>query len=345
MFKTISGRSIISFGENEDMPLPFMGSGFIDDVYLKYFFHDVNAPLVITFSNAGEITSLDDLQDDNYSPWGFDFVKSYNVNVLSFSAIGKANWYRSAEFHFFIKSLSKQLKVFNEKLGYGGSMGAFAVSAFSNCLGINRQLLMNPISSLSAKLTPWETRFKVAKTFNWKGDFSDGAIAKAQNVIIYDPLFTLDVAHVRRYQSSIKLKLPGVGHSIPKHLQNLGLLKSIFEQFLMNNINIGVFQKAVRSRRYYDDYYKWMLSKQNTHLTLRRAEVLKRHKKLVPKATIDSAQKNISEADINLIRDIALRLANKNNKDALELMLLAQKFRPNGKLINQKVIEYNNRLK
>ena len=145
MFKTISGSSIISFGESEDMQFPFMGSGFIDDVYLKYSFHDVNAPLVITFSNAGEVTSLDDLQSDNYSPWGFDFVKSYNVNVLSFSSIGKANWYRSAEFHSFIKSLSKQLKVFNEKLGYGGSMGGFAVSVFSNCLGINRQLLMNPI--------------------------------------------------------------------------------------------------------------------------------------------------------------------------------------------------------
>ena len=183
----------------------------------------------------------------------------------------------------------------------------------------------------------------MGKTLDWEGDFSDGATSMAESVLIYDPLFNLDTAHAERYNNRIDLKIPGVGHSIPKHLQNLGLLKSIFEQFLINDINIEAFQKAVRSRRYYEDYYKWMLSKQNTHLTLRRAEVLKRHKKLVPKATIDSAQKNISEADINLIRDIALRLANKNNKDALEIMLLAQKFRPNGKLINQKVIEYKKR--
>lgn len=344
MFKTISGSSIISFGESVNAPLPFMGSGVIDDVYLKYSFHDVNAPLVITFSNAGEITSQANLNSKNYSPWGFDFVKSYNVNVLSFSSIGKANWYRSPVFHSFIKSLSKQLKVFNEKLGYGGSMGAFAVSAFSNYLGIDRQLLMNPISSLSATLTPWETRFRLGKTLDWEGDFSDGTTSMAESVLIYDPLFNLDTAHAERYNNRIDLKMPGVGHSVPKHLQNLGLLKSIFEQFLINNINIQYFQKAVRSRRYYEGYYKWMLSRQNTHLTHKRAEVLKYHKKLIPKSTTNSVQKNINEDDINLIRDIALRLGNKNSKDAHDLMLLAQKFRPNGKLINQKVIEYKKNL-
>jgi len=154
MFKVITGRDIEDFGLDDDISLPFTGSGVIDDVYLKYFFYDVNAPLVITFSNAGEVTTHANLKSKSYSPWGFDFVKSYNVNVLSFSSIVKANWYRSHEVHDFIKLLSKKLSIFNEKLGYGGSMGGFAVSAFSNCLGINRQLLMNPISSLSTELTP-----------------------------------------------------------------------------------------------------------------------------------------------------------------------------------------------
>lgn len=340
MFKLISGDNIVNFNRDNEMKLPYHGSGFIDDVYLKYFFHDINAPLVITFSNAGEVTSYADLDNVNYAPWGFDFVKSYDVNVLSFSSIDKANWYRSNEFQTFAKILSKQLTVFNEKLGYGGSMGAFALSAFSDCFGIDRQLLMNPISSLSQKLAPWETRFNVAKAFNWEGDFCDGAASTAQNVIIYDPLFNLDAAHIRRYNNRVDLKLPGVGHSIPKHLNNLGLLKSIFEQFLINNIDVQAFHKAVRSRRYYDGYYKWMLSKQNVHLTAKRSNVIQHHKKLIPKSAIDLPQRNISEADINLIRDIALRLGSKNNKDAHDMMLLAQKFRPNGKFINQKVIEY-----
>ena len=344
MFKLISGSSLLAFHQANKNQKPFFGCGHIGDVYLKYFFLDTSAPLVITFSNAGETTSPVDLKNKAYSPWGFDFVKGYDVNVLSFSSIGKPNWYKSEEFESFVQQLAKPLSIFSEKLGYGGSMGGFAVSAFSNCLGINRQLLMNPISSLSSKLTPWESRFQAAKALNWKSSFSDGAISKARSVIIYDPLFNLDTAHANRYQNRLDLKVPGVGHSIPKHLSNLGLLKTVFEQFLMNNVQPDTFHKAVRSRRYYEDYYKWMLSKQNIHLTHKRAEVLKYHKKLIPKSTTNSVQKNINEDDINLIRDIALRLGNKNSKDAHDLMLLAQKFRPNGKLIKQKVIEYKKNL-
>lgn len=342
MFDLKSGQNLWRFFEAHVLS-PVKGSGVVGDVFMKYHLYDDTLPLVITFSNAGEITRTTDLSDKVYSPWGFSFVDSYDVNVLSFSCFNKVNWYRSPEFHNFLKLLSPLLSIFNTKIGYGGSMGGHAISTFANCLGLKRQLLMNPISSLSSELVSWETRFSEDKKLDWAGDFVDGADCLSKSIIVYDPLFKLDALHVRRYKNSILLKLPGVGHGIPKHLNNLGLLKFVFEMFLFDKIEAVSFHKLVRSRRYYNGYYKWMLSQSNTHLTPSRQKIIREFRNRIPKKEIPKVP-GFQESDVDLMRDLAIKLEGINMEESYKLMLIAHRLRPQGKLIAKKILIYKTRL-
>lgn len=344
MFELKNGDNLWDFFSNYHKYSFCSGSGIVGGVYVKYHFHDIKQPLVVTFSNAGEITKTADVNNSVYSPWGFDFVRSYGVNTLSFSCFNSLSWYRELEFQQFLKLLSKHLTIFNIRLGYGSSMGGFAVSAFSNCLGFTRQLLMNPISSLSTSLAPWETRFIEAQKLNWNDDFSDGAKSICESVIVYDPLFKLDSLHARRYKNSTLLKLPGVGHSIPSHLSKLGVLKFTFEAFLYNKVVVTDFHKLVRTRRYYDGYYKWMLGAQNLHLTPLRQSIIKQHQKKIPKNT-HQVIKKFNDNDIDLIRDLAIKLELINIEEAYKLMLLAHRLRPDGTFISEKLAIYKSQLR
>ncbi|WP_061008000.1 hypothetical protein [Vibrio sp. CUB2] len=341
MFRILHGDNILNIASS--LGAGINGSGVSGNVYLKYSLNDIDRPLVVTFSNAGEITHEADLYDKSYSPWGFDFVKRYGVNVISFSCVGFANWYRSETFLQFVTLLSKLLKIFRVKLGYGGSMGGYAASVFSNSFGFNRQLLMNPISTLAREIVPWETRFKGAMELNWNENYYDGAQANSKNIIVYDPIFTLDYKHAQRYRNRIELKIPGVGHGVPKHLNNLRVLKLVFEMFLNDNIQPQVFHRFVRSRRYYDGYYNWMLSRQNSHLTIERRRVIEFHRNKIPKNE-GSSCRNFNDAHIDLIRDTAIKIEGLNIGIANELMLLAHNLRPNGKQIKSKLVTYSKML-
>lgn len=277
-FRLLQGDNLFSLASKQSRFRSLTGSGVVGNVYLKYSFTDLDKPLVFTFANAGSVTTQQNIDDQGYSPWGFEFVKSYGVNVISFSTISPTNWYRNKDFHHFIVLLGKLVSVFNERIGYGGSMGGYAVSAYANTLEIDRLLLMNPISTLSEDLVPWETRFKHSKkNWDWSHNCYDGATSNATNIITYDPLFSLDAKHAARYHNRINLKVPGIGHGVPKHLNNLGALKLAFEMFLYNAIEPELFHKKVRNRRHYTGYYKWLLSNQNKHLTPRRASVIEKH--------------------------------------------------------------------
>ncbi|MDO6804081.1 hypothetical protein Q4595_16665, partial [Wenyingzhuangia sp. 1_MG-2023] len=181
---------------------------------------NTEAPLVISFSNAGEVTNPNHIHETSYSPWGYEYLCKKNLNVISFSCMGETTWYRNDLFIDFLESFALQLKKFRRKIGYGGSMGGYAVSAFANLLELDNVLLMNPISSLNtSSLVPWETRFaSAANGLNWEQRYNDGANLNCKGMIVYDPLFDLDNRHAKRYKTLKHIHFPGVGHGIPKHL-------------------------------------------------------------------------------------------------------------------------------
>lgn len=358
---------------------PSIGHKVIDNIYMKYDFIDNKLPLVITFGSLGTSVSFEDAEEGTVEPWGYKYIRSKGVNVLSFACVDKPNWYRSLLFTEYLSKLSPKLKCFPARLGYGASMGAYGISAFSNLLNIDRVLLLNPISTLNSNVVPEEHRFVDASNrFDWNGKYSDGAAMKATGYIVYDPLYKIDALHANRYNSLIPLRFPGVGHQMPKHLKAINLLNKTVTSFLKNKLSENEFFFQLRLRRTYPHYFNWLLSGQNSHLTSVRTKVVRSYqKKYFPEDAflekykkeikilkelvvvfefIDNKlselfndilgnvieEKSISSLfkNVELIRDSAIKYELENINLAYQLMKLAHLIRPNGPLIVKKLEEY-----
>lgn len=311
------------------------GAGVIDNVYYKFNFKFPNKPLVIVFSNAGFITSINNTRDPDYSPWGYQYLLKKNVNILAFSSIEKLNWYRSPIFIKFLKNISAELQCFPLRLGYGGSMGGYAVGAFSELLNLDKILLLSPISTLNSKLIPWDERhIKYRIGLNWDSEYHDSANSTCEGVIVYDPLHSNDTKHAKRYQNLKHLHFSGVGHDPSPSLQFLGLLDPLINNLITGKIiNEYFFYKKIKARRFLPRYYEWMLCKENIHLTPKRKLVIeKSHNKML------QMTKKYSYTD--QLRDDAIKLEKTSIKAAYEIMKLAFQLRPDGPLIKKKIAEY-----
>jgi len=138
------------------------------NVYCKYYLMDIKKPLMVTFGAANSHIASSELVNSP-SPWAFDYIKKKGINVISFSSIDSDCWYRNKEFHNYLKSVSKNISIFSERLGYGGSMGAYGISAYSNTLNLTRVLLFCPVSTLNKIIVPFEDRFEInSRTKDWE---------------------------------------------------------------------------------------------------------------------------------------------------------------------------------
>jgi hypothetical protein len=295
---------------NDPEHWPRLEQKVIGAVFYKLFFHDPSLPVLVTFGSMGMIVTKENANDPNFSPWGFDFAVKLGVNVLSFSSFVQSTWYRCPIFHEWLENNKTLLSVFPERLGYGGSMGGYGASTFSNVLSIDRLLLLNPISTLQKEIVPWETRpFENAADLNdWTGKFADGAETKSNGWVVFDPIFHLDSLHAKRFCGLKKITFPGVGHQIPKHLNHFGLLKPLIIDFISDVFQSSDFYKEIRNRRNYINYYKWLESDQNTHKTSRRLVIIGKYKNQLIKRNTEG--KHNETGIVDEILSLALEIEN-----------------------------------
>lgn len=302
------------------------GHFLVEDVYCKFNIVSHEKPIVITFAGAGDFIRLEDAAN-GISPWGFEFSRKISGNVISFATIGVSNWYRNSKFENFIDQVADFISEFPLRLGYGGSMGGFGVSAFSNKLQLDRVLLINPISTLNQIEAPWDNRFTWAYRYDWNHGCYDGKHVTASGYVVYDPLHVMDNLHAHRYPSNIKhLRVYGVGHSMARNLQSMKMLKKLYLDFIHDEINEEEFYLQARARRNIDRYYQRQLLPLNKHLTPARIKILKKHyaelkrKKLLENNNFDSnpsaemvLKPSLSgEQSVNAkCNDVLLRLGNR----------------------------------
>lgn len=197
-------------------------------------------------------SKLDDEANNNISPWQYDFLKKSGHNVISFCCINSENWYRNNKFYQFIKHIAQYISIFDKRVGYGASMGAYGLSTYAKPLNIDSLLLFNPISTLNQKLVPFESRFwYYRKHLDWDSNIIDGADTEVNGIVIFDNLFRLDAEHSKRYKNLTRLHLSGVGHSTMKALKDLNMLEWIIKEFIdSGTIDIKRFYQKARKRRY-----------------------------------------------------------------------------------------------
>lgn len=250
----------------------------IDNVLMQYHIVDPAGQLMVTFAPAGEVLTQGETEKGK-SPWGFDFFKKQGINILAFSAVVEPTWYRSAEFRAFLRELAPKLTGFSERLGYGASMGAYAVGAFADVLGLDRTLMITPVVSLNREVAPHENRWqKAADNQDWSQDSIDASDNRSFNTIVFDPFCPRDKLHARYFtDNTLRLSLSGVGHNVIESLAQMGQLKNLVSQFVGNTIDPVQFAGDMRSRRNIERYYSYMKRNPTGKMSKQRQRLVRRH--------------------------------------------------------------------
>ncbi|WP_076414334.1 hypothetical protein [Shewanella sp. UCD-KL12] len=268
----------------------------IGNVIVQYRLLNINEPVVITFPPGSDGLTEQEAREGT-APWSYNFFTKQHKNIISFTHIGKDEYYRSIELQNFVKYLGSNLTDFSERIGYGVSRGGFAVALHANTLKLDRALLMMPLSSYSAKVAPWDPKvLKAEKATQYCGYNNDGAECKTPLTIIYDPLFKADRLHMQRFRCEVhKLKISGVGHRIARTLRDLGLLKKIVLDFVDNKLDTENFPRLVKGRRELDFYHKTLCTNPTGKLTLKRKKVIYYHKVLWKLKHIEEEPRKIAK--------------------------------------------------
>jgi hypothetical protein len=215
----------------------------IEDVVIQYQLMDRDRPVVITFA-PGDMGLSQQEFDSGVPLWGFAALRKYGFNVISFDRTRIDCRYQSDQLSSFIIELGEQLQVFPERIGYGSSRGGYGVSIHARALRLDRALLMMPITSYDAAIVPFEPRSEPG----YRGP--DGADCPCELTLIYDPFCSSDRQHANRYHAEVHhLRLPGVGHTVVRCLQSMGLLKRVVLSYLNKELDPVAFSRWIRSRR------------------------------------------------------------------------------------------------
>ncbi|WP_256871027.1 hypothetical protein [Shewanella sp. Scap07] len=250
----------------------------IDSCDMSYQYHivDLSKPVVLCFAPGNSGTDRMDMQQNL---WGFDYLKSRKMNVLSITHNGQQNFYQSQACMDIFSALGECLAVFPERIAYGSSRGCFAIGLHAKRLGLDRALMMMPVSSMNAELAPQEPKVKQYGAHpNWQGPHNDAAICDIPLTVICDSLYPADHHHCRRFSNVVQfLRLPGVGHRVPSVLNKMGMLSKVVIDYLHNEIDTQAFYKEARKRRQLNVYYRQLLRDPTGKLTTKRKFILRKH--------------------------------------------------------------------
>lgn len=235
----------------------------IGDYVIEGYIYDTDR-LVIAFEHAQ--VSRD--HNNYFRPgWGAHMFRKEERSHLCIKA-KKMDWYQGQGLSEFFADLRKDgfLAQFNQRMTYGGSMGAFAALAFANQVDATHVLAVSPQSTLNRLKAPWEWRFKESRTHNWLGPNSDAArkSTKAAKVMcVYDRRMLNERRHVDRMGQGniVHILTPFMGHGVSHPLQQMGANRLLLEYAYGNTNDLLPFYKNIRNRRTLPRYYSAILRK------------------------------------------------------------------------------------
>ncbi|NAZ71294.1 hypothetical protein [Vibrio toranzoniae] len=245
------------------MDIVYSNRSIVGNTLVECAFFDYNKPVVICFNPAGKLLSEKQLHSGAHA-WGFKFISSLGINVVAINTLSLNHWFLCSEFEEYVPKLAVLLKRFPERLGYGASMGAFAVTYYAGQLNINRALLYSP---LQPPKRDHNFDFTECHSTHWS--------------IIYDPFNEEDkaIAHLYPAQSHY-LHFYGVGHQVIESIAKIKYLKPLFLQFYAGQIADVEFYKQQTKKRTLIRYYSYMDRNPTKKNTFKRKAIIKKNKLL-----------------------------------------------------------------
>ena len=215
-----------------------------------FYFEPVGKRLVVTFDNVHTAR----LQEQRW-PWGHGQIsRQLECSVLGIMSKDRS-WFRDPFVHDGFDRLQESgwFDQFDQVLFYGASMGGYGALTFSRaCPGAN-VLAIEPQTTLDRSILPDDDRWPWTKKLDWSGRYADAAEGTAsarQIVVVSDPYFDMDRAHVERLSGDNihHLRVPFFGHKSAPALVTLGNLKPLLSQMTHGTFDASQYYQLLRGR-------------------------------------------------------------------------------------------------
>ncbi|NPD17557.1 hypothetical protein HOY34_20440 [Xinfangfangia sp. D13-10-4-6] len=214
----------------------------------REIYRSANARVIVTGQPVGKtccVTFFTYASDESTLP----LVNGFGEEILTRLALPavhiinlKNHWWQIPDLQDCLQAAQEASSAATRRIGYGSSMGAYAVLRFSEALAIDESLCFSPQFSISRKLVPFETRWsKEARSL----DFSQESMKIRQqgiHHIIYDPGCD-DRQHVeliRAHNPDANLVLHEVsagGHFVIRDYQSKGHLTRLVSGFRAGHVD------------------------------------------------------------------------------------------------------------
>lgn len=150
-------------------------------------FVDQSPNLIVTFEDASKIEPT----SNEAQLMGVQLLEGNDHSLLSIISHEESPFHEPALFHYFDRLVDDGFfEDFDKVLFLGCDLGAYAAAAYSVTSPQATVIAIDPIATLDAELTPWETRYpKFKRTrFTDRYGFAPQMASTAQDVfVLYDP--------------------------------------------------------------------------------------------------------------------------------------------------------------
>lgn len=231
--------------------------------------------LIVSFENLHDVYR----HGENRLPWGLGKGQPADWSVLGVMAHAPT-WYRDAAVLDFFDHLQADgfFDQFDQIIFYGVSMGAYAACVFSSAAPGSTVIAISPQATLDPDLTPWETRFRAGRKWDYSAryGYAPDMLAEAEQVyLFYDPSTAQDAMHMVLFQGAnlTKLKCRYMGQLISTYWHEMQIHNAVIERCIDQNLPAATFYHMLRARhassRYQKEILERLLAQENHPLVVR----------------------------------------------------------------------------
>lgn len=208
--------------------------------------------LLVGFDNLSSPNEV-----EKREPWGYPIAAKRGWGSLGVM-IKRKDWFRCPDLWATLDQLRDDglFDSYKNVSMYGSSMGGFGAVMFAPLAPGCTVLAMAPQTSLSRDITPFENRYRYARTLaDWSHgpyrDAADGIGAAGKAYILYDPYVPQDGAHAERLAGPNVELLPcrHMSHKLPPMFRRMGILKDIAYEALDGSMTRDDLYRHLRARR------------------------------------------------------------------------------------------------
>ena len=217
--------------------------------------------------------SKDDVAVVAFSPWshspslegdffGEPFFRNRGINAIGIKA-ARNDWYQGAAMDEVIQTIRLATRGMR-LVGYGGSMGGYAVINFSEDLHLDAVLSIGPQFSINPAKVPFETRWLgEAREVVFRNDKIDRIARIHRGWVVYDPT-TTDARHfqlIQPHHNLIPIHVYFADHHPYIVLRQTGLIEPLLLDLVHDRVDQKRFVGLLRQKRRSSEWVWLHLSK------------------------------------------------------------------------------------